>query len=91
MVNRVVPADKLTGETMALAEEIALQPMMELRAAKESVNQAQDAQGFYNALRSAMSLQQLAHAQNYIVRSIAVDPEGAEIIKTLGRKPPLDQ
>ena len=55
MVNRVVPADKLTEETMALAEEVAVQPMMGLKTAKESVNQAQDEQGFYNALRSAMS------------------------------------
>lgn len=91
MVNRVVPPAKLTEETMALAEEVAQQPMMGLKTAKESVNQAQDEQGFYNALRSAMSLQQLAHAQNYIVHDMAVDPQGMEIIKGLGRKPPLDQ
>ena len=91
MVNRVVPPEKLTEETMALAEEVALQPMMGLKTAKESVNQMQDQQGFYNALRSAMSLQQLAHAQNYIVHELAVDPGGMEIIKGLGRKPPLDQ
>ncbi len=91
MVNRVVPPEKLTEETMALAEEVAQQPMMGLKTAKESVNQAQDQQGFYNALRSAMSLQQLAHAQNYVVHDLAVDPAGMEIIKGLGRKPPLDQ
>ncbi len=91
MVNRVVPAEKLTEETMALAEEVAVQPMMGLKTAKESVNQMQDEQGFYNALRSAMSLQQLAHAQNYIVHKMAVDPEGMQIIKGLGKKPPLDQ
>jgi enoyl-CoA hydratase len=91
MVNRVVPAEKLTEETMALAEEVAGQPMMGLKTAKESVNQAQDAQGFYSALRSAMSLQQLAHAQNYLVHDMAVDPEGMQIIKGLGSKPPLDQ
>lgn len=91
MVNRVVPADKLTEEAMALAEEVAVQPMMGLKTAKESVNQMQDEQGFYNALRSAMSMQQLAHAQNYIVHKMAVDPEGMQIIKGLGKKPPLDQ
>ena len=42
-------------------------------------------------LRSAMSLQQLSHAQNYIVHKMAVDPEGMQIIKGLGKKPPLDQ
>jgi enoyl-CoA hydratase len=91
MVNRVVPREKLTEETMALAEEIALQPMMGLKTAKESVNQMQDAQGYYNALRAAMSLQQLAHAQNYIVHDMAVDPAGMELIRGLGKKPPLEQ
>lgn len=91
MVNRVVPTDRLTEETMALAEEIAQQPMMGLKTAKESVNQMQDAQGFYSALRSAMSLQQLAHAHNYVVNEMPVDPAGMKIIRDLGKKPPLDQ
>jgi enoyl-CoA hydratase len=91
MVNRVVPADRLTEETMELAEEIAQQPMMGLKAAKESVNQAQDAMGFYNALKAAMSLQELAHAHNYVVNDMAVDPAGMTIIRDLGKKPPLDQ
>jgi len=91
MVNRVVPSDRLTEETMALADEIAVQPMMGLKTAKESVNQMQDEQGFYNALRSAMSLQQLAHAHNFVVNDMAVDPAGMQIIKDLGKKPPLDQ
>ncbi len=91
MVNRIVPPEKLTEETMALAEEIAAQPMMGLKTAKESVNQMQDAQGFYNALRSAMSLQQLSHAQNYVVHDMAVDPAGMKIIRDLAKKPPLDQ
>lgn len=91
MVNRVVPPDRLTEETMELAEEIAQQPMMGLKTAKESVNQAQDAQGYYSALRSAMSLQQLAHAHNYVVNDMAVDPNGMKIIRDLGKKPPLDQ
>lgn len=91
MVNRIVPAEKLTEETMALAGEIAMQPMMGLKTAKESVNQMQDEQGFYNALRSAMSLQQLAHAQNYVLHKMAVDPEGLQIVRDLAKKPPLDQ
>jgi enoyl-CoA hydratase len=91
MVNRIVPTDQLTEETMALAEEIAVQPMMGLKTAKESVNQMQDEQGFYNALRSAMSMQQLAHAQNYIVHKMAVDPAGLQIVRDLAKKPPLDE
>jgi enoyl-CoA hydratase len=91
MVNRVVPPDQLTEATMELAEEIAQQPMMGLKTAKESVNQMQDEQGYYNALRSAMSLQQLAHAHNMVVHKLPVDPEGAGIIRGLSKKPPLEQ
>ena len=91
MVNRIVPAERLTEEAMALADEIAVQPMMGLKTAKESVNQMQDEQGFYSALRSAMTLQQLAHAHNYIVHKMAVDPGGMSIVRDLGKKPPLEQ
>ena len=91
MVNRVVPAELLQAETMSLALEIADQPMMGLKTAKESVNQMQNEQGFYNALRSAMSLQQLAHAHNEIMHDSPVDPTGVSIIQKLARKAPLDQ
>lgn len=90
MVNRVVARAELTAETMELAEEIARQPMMGLKTAKESVNQMQNEQGLYNSLRSAMSLQQLGHANNYIVHNMAVDPEGMSIVRDLAKKPPLD-
>jgi enoyl-CoA hydratase len=91
MVNRVVPRAELADETMSLAEEIARQPMMGLKTAKESVNQMQDEQGYYNALRSAMSLQQLSHAHNYIVNKLPVDPDGMGIVRELAGKPPLEQ
>lgn len=91
MVNRVLPAAELEVGTLELAEEIAAQPMMGLKTAKESVNQMQNEQGLYNALRSAMGMQQLAHAQNYLVHDLAVDPAGAERVRALTRKPPLDQ
>lgn len=90
MVNRVVARADLTTETMALAEEIARQPMMGLKTAKESINQMQNEQGLYNSLRSAMSLQQLGHANNYILHKMAVDPEGMSIVRDLAKKPPLD-
>jgi len=91
MVNRVVPRARLADETMEMAEEIAKQPMMGLKTAKESVNQMQDNQGFYNSLRSAMSLQQLSHAQNNIVYKIPVVPEGGEAVRNLIKQPPLDE
>jgi enoyl-CoA hydratase len=91
MVNRVVPRARLADETMEMAEEIAKQPMMGLKTAKESVNQMQNDQGFYNSLRSAMSLQQLSHAQNTIVHKIPVVPEGGEAVRNLIKQPPLDE
>jgi hypothetical protein len=36
-----------------------------------------------------MGLQQLAHAQNYLVHGMAVDPSGAERVKALVKAPPL--
>lgn len=91
MVNRVVPRERLSQEVMELAEEIAVQPMMGLKTAKESVNQMQDQQSFYTALRSAMSLQQISHAHNYIVHKLPVDPDGMSIVRDLAGKPPLEQ
>ena len=91
MVNRVVPAQQLDAEVTALAEEIAVQPMMGLKTAKESVNQMQDQQSFYASLRAAMSLQQISHAHNYIVHNMAVDPDGMSIVRDLAGKPPLEQ
>jgi enoyl-CoA hydratase len=91
MVNRVVPRERLADETMELALEIAEQPMMGLKTAKESVNQMQNDQGLYSSLRSAMSLQQLSHAHNSLLHKIPVVPEGGERVRKLIKKPPLDQ
>lgn len=91
MVNRVVPRERLADETLELAREIAAQPMMGLKTAKESVNQMQNEQGLYAALRSAMGMQQLAHAHNYVVHKMAVDPAGGALVRDLAKKPPLDQ
>ncbi len=91
MINRVVPEAELAEATLELAAEIAEQPLMGLKTAKESVNQTQNEQGFYNALRSAMALQQLAHAHNYTVHDLAVDPAGMQLVRALAKKPPLDE
>ena len=81
MLNHVVPRDALHDFTQTLARRIAIRPSMGLRLAKQSVNQAQDAQGFSSALQSAMSLQQLGHANNQIVHGRLVDPTGAKVIR----------
>ncbi len=90
MVNQVVPDDELASAALELAEEIAQQPMMGLKAAKESVNQSQDSQGLYDSLRSAMMVQQLSHAHNKVVHGIPVEPGGAKAVRNLVKKPPLE-
>ena len=81
MVNHVVPRQELEDFTLSLAKRITERPSMGLRLAKESCNQAQDAQGFWTALRAAMSLQQLGHTHNAELFGQTVDPGGADIIR----------
>ena len=81
MVNHVVPRAELEKFTLDLAARIASRPSMGLKLAKQSVNQAQDAQGFWTALQAAMSLQQLGHSNNAQVHGMLVDPSGAEVIR----------
>lgn len=76
MVNHVVPRADLEGFTLRMAEKIATKPSMGLKLAKQSVNQAVDAQGFWPALQAAMSLQQLAHTHNLVRFGVRVDPSG---------------
>ena len=85
MVNRVVPRQDLEEYTLELAEKIAARPSMGLKLAKQSVNQAQDAQGFWTALQAAMSLQQLAHTNNLLLHGAVGDPSGAEVIRKLSK------
>ena len=74
MVNQVVPADELHDYTMAMAAKIAKRPSFALKLAKESVNQTLEAQGQWTALRSAFTIQHLAHAHNRVRFGIPVDP-----------------
>lgn len=74
MVNHVVPAAELRAFTMAMAHRIAQRPSFALKLAKESVNQTLEAQGQWTALRSAFSIQHLAHAHNRIRFGVPVDP-----------------
>lgn len=76
MVNRVVPAAELLAEAQALAARIAQRPSFALRLAKESVNQALEAQGQYTAFKAAFSIQHLAHAHNRVRFGLPIDPGG---------------
>ncbi len=88
MVNHVVAKEDLTSFTMDMAERIAKRPMIGLKLAKQSVNQAQDAQGYYTALQAAMGLQQLGHSHWKIVNEngAAVNVEGGELMRETIKK-----
>jgi enoyl-CoA hydratase len=74
MVNHVVERDELRPFVMDMAARMARRPSFALKLAKESVNQTLEAQGQWTALRSAFSLQHLAHAHNRVRFGIPVDP-----------------
>ncbi len=74
MVNHVVPAAELRPFVMSMAGRMALRPSFALKLAKESVNQTLEAQGQWTALRSAFTIQHLAHAHNRVRFGIPVDP-----------------
>jgi enoyl-CoA hydratase len=86
MVNHVVSREELKEFTMKMAKHIALQPMLGLKLAKQSVNQMQDAQGLWPALQAAMSLQHMGHAHERLIHESAVEPEGGEKIKKQAKK-----
>ncbi len=89
MVNRVVKLQDLSAETLALAMVVASQPVMGLRLAKMAVNQVQDEQGFYAALRSTMALQHVFHAQQWALHGQSADPEAGPGIRAALKRPPL--
>lgn len=79
MVNHVVPREELHDAALDLARRIAPRPSFALKLAKESVNQMLEAQGQWTALRSAFSLQHLAHAHNRVRFRIPIDPGSGAI------------
>ena len=62
MVSKVFPAAELNEQTLEFARRIAKVPTMAALLIKESVNQTQDNQGFYNSLNSCFGLHQLNHS-----------------------------
>lgn len=74
MVNRVVPACDLRETAMNMARTVAKRPSFALKLAKESVNQTLEAQGQWNALRTAFVHQHLAHSHNRVKFGMPVDP-----------------
>jgi enoyl-CoA hydratase len=62
MVSKVFPRADLTERTNEFARRIAGLPTMAALLIKESVNQTQDAMGFYNGLQACFTLHQLNHS-----------------------------
>jgi enoyl-CoA hydratase len=89
MVNRVVPLERLSAEVLELAQRIAEQPVMGVRLAKMAVNQTQDEQGYSTALRAAMNLQHLSHAQQFARYGMPADAGAGPAIRKTLKLPPL--
>jgi enoyl-CoA hydratase len=85
MVNRVVPADRLETETLAIAERIAAMPRFGLALTKRAVNQCEDAMGMRTGMDSVFGLHHFAHAHN---AEVGADPLGgmdARSMKSAGQ------
>src|SRR3954468_15858539 len=67
MVSKIFPADELGDRTLDFARRIAKIPTMAALLVKESVNQTQDNQGFYNSLHACFTMHELNHAHWGIV------------------------
>ena len=64
MVNRVVPAEELDAQTMAVAHKLAKQPRLGLALAKQAINHVEDLQGKRTAMDAVFHMHHFAHAQN---------------------------
>jgi enoyl-CoA hydratase len=71
MVSKIFPTESLAENTLEFARRIAKLPTVAALLIKESVNQAQDNMGFYNALQATFTLHQLNHSH-----WAEVNPEG---------------
>jgi enoyl-CoA hydratase len=85
MLNHVVPRDELADFTLELAAKIAKRPSFSLKLAKQSCNQAQDAQGFWTAQQAAFNLQHVGHASSRERRlAKQLEEAGVELAKRGG-------
>lgn len=74
MVNRIVPRDRLSEETLSLAKRIAEKSSFALKLAKEALNAAQDAQGRRGAMQLAYSYHHLLHSHWQQLGGLPSDP-----------------
>ncbi len=86
MVNEVVARNDLESFTLDMAGRIAQQPLMGLKLAKMSVNQAQENMGMWNSIQAAFGLHHLGHSHNSQRFGMIVDPSGAERIRAQAKR-----
>jgi len=88
MVSKIFKADELDERTLEFARRIAKIPTMAALLVKESVNQTQDNQGFYNALNACFTMHELNHAHWAIVHDdkMAVAKLGEDVPDRRGTK-----
>ncbi len=67
MVSKVFPRAELETKTLDFARRIATLPTATALMIKESVNQTQDNQGFFNSLQACFTLHQLNHSHWAVV------------------------
>jgi enoyl-CoA hydratase len=75
MVSKVFAEGRLEEDTLTFARRIAKVPSAAAIMIKESVNQAQDNQGFYNSLQAAFTLHELNHANWAAISDTIVQTE----------------
>jgi enoyl-CoA hydratase len=88
MVSKIFPEAELADRTVEFARRIAKIPTMAALLVKESVNQTQDNQGFYNALHACFTMHELNHAQWMVVHddNMAVAKLGEDVPDWRGTK-----
>jgi enoyl-CoA hydratase len=88
MVSKIFPVDELGERTLEFARRIAKIPTMAALLVKESVNQTQDNQGFYNSLQACFTMHELNHAHWAVVHDdgMAVAKLGEDVDDWRGTK-----
>jgi enoyl-CoA hydratase len=82
LVNRVVPAERLQAETLAIAERISAMPRFGLALTKRAVNQCEDAMGMRTGMDAVFGLHHFAHAHNAEVGADALGGMDAKSMKS---------
>lgn len=88
MVSKVFPRAELEDKTLDFARRIAKLPTMTALMIKESVNETQDNQGFYNSLHACFTMHELNHAHWSVVHDdkMAVAKLGEDVPDWRGTK-----